>query len=339
MYTKEYLLSLNYFVQNEYFNQYYELLESNKNTMFEKCKTNSHHIIPRHYFQDNNISIDNTLENKVNLRYCDHLLAHMLMSCCTEGQNRWKNLYSVFYMSGQKYVTENDIEYVKNKLDNYQEIYERAIAAAPNHWKGKHRSEETKKKMSAAKKGTPSSVVGKVWVNNGCINKAIEETEVDMFLSNGWSRGRHIVLNEEAKRKMDEARRKPRSEEFCKKMHDIASKQGPMSEEIRLKLSNYMVEYYKTHDAPFKGRKHTEESKQKMRESLSTKVTINNGFKTVRVMEKNLDKYISDGWCMGAIEHVSNTKSVWMHRGDIRKKVPRQSIEEYTNAGFILGMK
>lgn len=48
MKTQQELLESGYFVNNEYFNKYYELLTKNQNMPKIKFITNSHHIIPRH---------------------------------------------------------------------------------------------------------------------------------------------------------------------------------------------------------------------------------------------------------------------------------------------------
>lgn len=50
---------------------------------------------------------------------------------------------------------------------------------------GKHRSEETKKKLSMSHSGENSSAFGTRWWNNGAIHKRSKECP-----SEGWVRGR-----------------------------------------------------------------------------------------------------------------------------------------------------
>ena len=57
------------------------------------------------------------------------------------------------------------------------------IAAAK---KGKHLSEETKARMSAAKKGQNIWSKGRIWVNNGIINKRVYLNQIP----NGFIKGR-----------------------------------------------------------------------------------------------------------------------------------------------------
>ena len=93
---KEKLLETGYFEDNEYFDLYLNLILENKNTKTEKFITQKHHIIPRHYYSHNNLTVDNSKDNLVNLKYADHMLAHIYLSGCTKGKDKYWNLYSVF---------------------------------------------------------------------------------------------------------------------------------------------------------------------------------------------------------------------------------------------------
>lgn len=61
-------------------------------------------------------------------------------------------------------------------------------------WNGREHSEETKKKMSEAKKGKgtgkSNSQFGTCWITNGEEAKKIKKTELDSYLNNGWRKGR-----------------------------------------------------------------------------------------------------------------------------------------------------
>ena len=87
----------------------------------------------------------------VNLIYKDHLLAHYYLIGCAIGQGKYWNLYSIFLATGHKYVSQSDIDFIK-QLPQYQEMYESAINSAPNHRKGTTVSKETIQKMSEAQK-------------------------------------------------------------------------------------------------------------------------------------------------------------------------------------------
>lgn len=299
MYNRKYLLDLDYFIDNEYFDAYIKLLELNSNREFIPCQTNSHHVIPRHYFLDRKMNIDNSSDNKVNLLYKDHMLAHMYLSACTQGRNRYRNLYAISFMSGQRYASEADIDYVKQNLDNYQELYQEAINAAPNHWKGKKRSEITRKKMSEAQKGKNSSVKGKLWINDGNLNKAINPSELNNYLSAGWMQGRLVHFTEAGKIKMDEARRQPRSLEFREKMRQYGLNQKPRSLESIEKQSQTMKEYFKTHSGTFLGKKHTQETKELNRQKHIGKVAVHKDDVCKMIDKEQLEQYLTNGWIKG----------------------------------------
>ena len=74
------LLSTFLFENNEYFKKYVRLIEDNLMTKQQKFKTQKHHIIPRIAFQLYNWDGCETKENKVNLLYKDHILAHYYLA-------------------------------------------------------------------------------------------------------------------------------------------------------------------------------------------------------------------------------------------------------------------
>lgn len=57
---KEKLLATSLFVENEYFEQYLDLIISNNTRVLSPFTTQSHHIIPKSYFQHFNIEIDSS---------------------------------------------------------------------------------------------------------------------------------------------------------------------------------------------------------------------------------------------------------------------------------------
>lgn len=171
---KQQLLSYGIFYDNDYFNKYIELINNNKNRSKEVYKTNSHHIIPRSYFKRNNIDIDNSDNNTVNLLYKDHILAHYYFCLCTSiPELKWDSEYSIRYILNNKnfkclpeYSQERELI---ESLDKLQELYEELKHHIGDIHRGKKlsnkqreilstvnkrpKSEETKKKISLSKKG------------------------------------------------------------------------------------------------------------------------------------------------------------------------------------------
>lgn len=78
--TKEKLLATNCFIDNEYLDAYLKLIDSST------TGTEVHHILPRSYFKDLGISVDNSEQNLVRLSFADHCKAHWLLYYCTTGK-------------------------------------------------------------------------------------------------------------------------------------------------------------------------------------------------------------------------------------------------------------
>lgn len=116
------LLNTNYFIDNEYLNKYCELIELNKNTKKERPKTQSHHIIPVSYFKISKLPIDNSKENKVNLLYKNHILAHYYLCLCTNGKFKYCMENGFMHLTYCKWEYKNFNP--KTDLDNFQRIYE-----------------------------------------------------------------------------------------------------------------------------------------------------------------------------------------------------------------------
>ena len=65
-------------------------------------------------------------------------------------------------------------------------------------WKNRHHSEETKQKMrekckiNKHQQGEKNSQFGTCWITKDGINKKIKQTELDIYINNGWTKGRKI---------------------------------------------------------------------------------------------------------------------------------------------------
>ena len=109
--------------KNQFFIKYKELIENNLNNPKEKHKTQSHHIIPRSYYKQENLPLDNSKKNLVNLKYADHILAHWyLYKCANKDYFQYSNLYALFYMLNTLKIPEDEEE-LKLSLIHYGEVY------------------------------------------------------------------------------------------------------------------------------------------------------------------------------------------------------------------------
>jgi hypothetical protein len=118
MNLKEKLLSLNVLVDNEYLDKYVHLIESNYFTAKEKFKTQSHHIIPKCYFTHNGMEVDNTIHNRVNLLFIDHIRAHCyLVLASDENIFKYHNQCAI-----EKLLAHRDFKGVYDDLKSLEEV-------------------------------------------------------------------------------------------------------------------------------------------------------------------------------------------------------------------------
>ena len=296
---KEYMISTGYFLDNEYFDKYIKLIDLNKETCKQSYKTQVHHVIPKHYYTQNNIDIDNSPNNLVNLTYKDHMLAHIYLSGCTIGRNKYWNLYAVFRMS---HFDQKSFDEIQNNLECYQNIYEEAVSV-PNHRKGCKISETTRLKMQESQKLRVQlkgcSNKGYMWVHNDTKEYMIPKSELDEYIENGFVYGRLYRHSSQTKKVIGEkSSRWERDENFKKKMSEIASKQVH-TEEQNKKHSEWMKEHFSGKDNPFYGKHHSNESKEKISLAKSGKIAVNKEGNVKMISPSELEFYISEGYSRG----------------------------------------
>lgn len=335
------LLSIGIFEDNEYLDKYITLIEHNYNTQAKRCETNKHHIIPRHYYKANNLPLDNSKENIVNLTYRNHMLAHFYLSGCTFGQNKYWNLYAITRMSGQKYCSDAEKAFIE-ALDDYQKIYTEAISAAPNHRKGIKVSQETQKKMKcaaqkrAAQYGSPSKNCK--WLNNGIEEHLVKLDKISEYIENGYIFGRIFSPSEESRKARSEKCSKPRSIEFRQKMREIAKDRKPHSPESYKKQSQSLREYYKKTDGTFKGKKHTEEAKEKNRLAHIGTKYMTDGINTRCVKDDaDIDLLLVQGWMFGRAPTNRRSGKIWVNNGEKCRCIDPEDLDKFISEGFTRG--
>ena len=130
MISKQQLLknTTNLFIDNCYLDQYVVLINNNVDTKRQLHKTQKHHIIPKSYYKQNNVQVDNSRNNMVNLMYKDHIIAHCLLSLCTEGIYKYFNNISKYIIPGHEIKDMNEQE-----LALYQMSYESSQKVTLQH--------------------------------------------------------------------------------------------------------------------------------------------------------------------------------------------------------------
>ena len=152
---KEKLLSLGIVEDNEYLDKYINIVQKN-----DKCEyLESHHIIPVCYYKLNNIEVDNSCSNRVNLSVFNHLLAHYYLYYCVKNDELKNRLALAFILmkNGQQghLLTLNENEFITH-LPNYVNIHN------TNYWKGRCRTDENKESVRQAQYKRPLEVQEKI---------------------------------------------------------------------------------------------------------------------------------------------------------------------------------
>ena len=134
--VKDLLLSCDMFINNSYLDRYAELIRNNLKLNKQPFKTNLHHIIPKCYYKLKGIDIDDSITNKVNLLYVDHIRAHYYLCRCTTGELQTK-CYTAFNFTLNKY--KHIIDDIENEFDLtfLQDMYVKFCEAQSSRLRGK----------------------------------------------------------------------------------------------------------------------------------------------------------------------------------------------------------
>ena len=121
---KQKLLSFEFVVDNEYLDQYCDLIIENKANKPIKSETNDHHIIPKHYFLKQHQVVDNTEDNIVTLYAIDHILAHWLLANCSSNEYYfYANMSAVMFTSAKYNLLPEEFLFSEDAKAKYVEDY------------------------------------------------------------------------------------------------------------------------------------------------------------------------------------------------------------------------
>ena len=153
---KDKLLKTNVFQKNKYFDLYCNLILDNFKTTKQKGVTQKHHIIPKYYYIYNKLSINNTVDNVVNLKYSDHVLAHKYLLYCTSDYLYKAMGSAFFFIIGNSNCFNN---FSDDSLDILQQDYEEAIKARNKIYDSIEYKNKIKEKFKNQHKGF-------IWIYN-----------------------------------------------------------------------------------------------------------------------------------------------------------------------------
>lgn len=293
---KEKLLATKIVIDNEYLDKYVSLIESNLETKRTKFVTQRHHIIPRYYYNVNNLEVDNSKDNLVNLSYKCHFLAHLYLSKCSSSEKfSYNNLVALHYMTKK---VDFNCDWEEVDLDLLQEAYEKAKKYASKYnsmydekirekhlssvrdtrvrekisntlkekyARGELFSEEHKAKISLAQTRL-------MYVNKDGVYKRIHKEELEKYLNEGWVRGGRPLTEEHQRAIINSHLGKKYSDELRKKLSE--AHKGLMTEEL----------------------------KQSLRERYLGTKWMNNGIIQKQVKPEEFDKYQKEGFSFGTLK-------------------------------------
>lgn len=184
MTLKEKLLLLELVIDNEYLDKYCELIENNRNTKKEKFKTQKHHIIPKYYYKENKLELDNSKDNLVNLYYKNHILAHYYLCLCSKTTKHvYHNFITIRYVYNNRWLDAKGFDL--NSLDKYQELYEQSKKYQSELELGKHTKPATDKR----KQKIGDANRNRKYIYKDDTLKFVKQDELDEYLKQGWRLG------------------------------------------------------------------------------------------------------------------------------------------------------
>ena len=141
------------YLQNKYTRIYFNIIDRARTRTLSSYKE-SHHIIPK------SLGGDNDLSNLVHLTAREHFICHLLLTKMVESTYKNKMVYALWMM-----IKGNKNQKRSNRISSsiYSKLKEDYANSVRQSKLGKKLSEETKRKISLAKKGVPlkSTIKGK----------------------------------------------------------------------------------------------------------------------------------------------------------------------------------
>lgn len=214
---KQHLLSTGLFVDNEYFEQYVNLVKANENTKQTKFATQQHHVFPVSYSNFMGVAVDNSKSNLVTLLFKDHVIAHALLAMCASNDKlKHNNLCALRHILGCKYTNISDairwdIEHLEIVQLAYEANREAVYKFNPMFDADKKqfhdnvmRSSDVRTRISDTLKqkacdGTlftdehrakiSEATRGRIYLHKNSETTSVRPEDVDKYLREGWERG------------------------------------------------------------------------------------------------------------------------------------------------------
>lgn len=202
------LLSTGIFYDNEFLQKYVEVVVDNAINPVLGL-TQEHHILPKYFFVDRGMKVDNSQNNLTILKYRDHILAHYyLCRCSIEPEDVGKNMLSIrFLLQGIELA---DLKIEEIDWDSIEELYR----CGREYTYKKSHTIESNKKVSESLLGRPSPNRGNIKsqqikskANPNAKNKKLSEIATQRIGDKNPFYGKHH--SDDAKKRISDNNRKP----------------------------------------------------------------------------------------------------------------------------------
>ena len=348
---------------NKYLELYCDLISKNLTKKQEKYKTQSHHIIPKSLYKINNLEMDNSRNNVVNLLYKDHILAHYYLCLCSlDPLFRYYMFISIHYIKGIDSINVSDeIDDFVKSLDEYQVLYEENIKyhgrLSSERNKGFKFSEESRKKISEAMKKEKQDMIPVYIVGDDSSYKFIHRDELDNYISLGYVRGRPKSISNKIGDSLRGKSLSPNTIDKLKEAHkgSVIICMGDQEKHIHTsELDKYLTDGWtlgrssKSKHAissgsvgkpgTFSGKEHTDEARAKIGIKNSGGKYVHKGDVVKHISIEDVDAYLEDGWVIGNSNNGSKKGSkCWVTNGVDNKLIKVEEVDEYILDGWTHG--
>lgn len=304
------LKNLNLFIENEYFIKYVQLMSLNKLTIPQKFVTQKHHIIPKYYFKKNNLVVDNSKNNIVNLQYKDHVLAHyFLINCCSNEDDVLSNIhaFNILLRKQGHNLEESDL----NSLLLIAEQLEQKRLT--------HMAKVSKLKNSGGK-----------YINKDGVVKHIKEDELALYLADGWQLGN------------PKAAYKDRDKRYCI-TNEVIFKRVKQDE-----LNTYLKAGWRlgTPKLTAETKQKIAIGTRGHKCNTKNKIVITKNGKNKFIDQVDLNKYLADNWHIGSKSRSDEFKKliskqkigrIWVTNEQGIKMINKDDLEYYLAIGYVKG--
>jgi hypothetical protein len=301
---------------NEYLIKYCDLIVANYKTEKDKLRTQSHHIIPRCYFERAGLALDNSQANLVNLKYKDHILAHYyLMKASAIDWFKYSMAHSVQFVIGKnKNPTERQLLATLNEA---QECYEIAQKAKSEYVA----SEEARLKIS-------KSNSKRMHISKNGVNRNVKPEQLDTYLADGYKLGWEANYYSNIREKVCIILN-GRNKYVAKDDLDMYLKQGAIIGGRK-----------HSQPSPLKGITRSAEFKANISKKRAGRCAIHHPDtkKILYVENSALEHYLNNGFILGTGNVVKGAlNKFWFNNGEVEKLIFFEEISKYEELGYVKG--